>query len=125
MPNQEAETIATELVDKFFSRFGIPLSIHSDQGAQFESMLFQQLCELLNNDKTRTTPYRPHSDGLVERFNRTLEDMLSKFVASDQRNWDSNLPVLILAYRSSIHESTGQSPYLMMFGRETTLSVDY
>ena len=124
MPNQEAETIAKELVDKFFSRFGIPLSIHSDQGAQFESMLFQQLCELLNLDKTRTTPYRPQSDGLVERFNRTLEDMLSKFVASDQRDWDSKLPLLMLAYRSSIHESTGQSPYLMMFGRETTLPVD-
>ena len=124
MPNQEAETIAKELVDKFFSRFGIPLSIHSDQGAQFESMLFQQLCELLNLDKTRTTPYRPQSDGLVERFNRTLEDMLSKFVAADQRDWDSNLPLLMLAYRSSIHDSTGQSPYLMMFGRETILPVD-
>ena len=74
MPNQEAETIAEELVDKFCSSFYILLSIQLDQGGQFGSMLFPKLCELLNLDKTKTTPYRLQSDGLGEQFTLTLED---------------------------------------------------
>ena len=124
MPNQETVTIANVLVNEFISRFGVPLLLHSDQGSQFESSLFQELCLLLDIDKTRTTAYHPQSDGLVERFNLTLENMLSKYIASDQRDWDSHLPMLMLAYRSSIHESTGQTPAAMMFGREVTLPID-
>ena len=124
MPNQETVTIANVLVNEFISRFGVPLLLHSDQGSQFESSLFQELCSLLDIDKTRTTAYHPQSDGLVERFNLTLENMLSKYIASDQRDWDSHLPMLMLAYRSSIHESTGQTPAAMMFGREVTLPID-
>ena len=75
-------------------------------------------------DKTRTTPLRPQSDGMVERFNRTLEAMLSKFVDGDQRNWDLYLPLLMMAYRSSVHESTGFSPNEMMLGREVLLPLD-
>ena len=101
---------------EFISRFRLLLLLHSDQGSQFESSLFQVLCSLLNIDKTRTTAYHPQSDGLVERFNLTLENMLSKYIASDQKDWDSHLPMLMLAYRSSIHESTGQTPAAMMFG---------
>ena len=124
MPNQETVTIANVLVNEFISRFGVPLLLHSDQGSQFESSLFQELCSLLGIDKTRTTAYHPQSDGLVERFNLTLESMLSKYVAGDQRDWDTHLPMLMLAYRSSIHESTGQTPVAMMFGREVTLPID-
>ena len=124
MPNQETVTIANVLVNEFISRFGVPLLLHSDQGSQFESSLFQELCSLLDIDKTRTTAYHSQSDGLVERFNLTLENMLSKYIASDQRDWDSHLPMLMLAYRSSIHESTGQTPAAMMFGREVTLPID-
>ena len=124
MPNQETVTIANVLVNEFISRFGVPLLLHSDQGSQFESSLFQELCSLLDIDKTRTAAYHPQSDGLVERFNLTLENMLSKYIASDQRDWDSHLPMLMLAYRSSIHESTGQTPAAMMFGREVTLPID-
>ena len=110
MPNQEIVTIANVLVNEFISRFGVQLLLHSDQRSQFESSLFQELCSLLDIDKTRTTTYHPQSDGLVERFNLTLENMLSKSIASDLREWDSHLPMLMLAYRFSVHESTGQTP---------------
>ena len=89
IPNQEAVTVATKLVQEFFSRFGVPRQIHTDQGRNFESNLFQEICRMLNIDKTRTTAFHPQSDGLVERFNRTLENMLSLYVADNQKDWDA------------------------------------
>ena len=80
VPNMEAVTVAKILVNEVIARFGIPNQIHSDQGKKFESKLFKELCQLLQIDKTRTTPYHPQSDGMVERFNRTLVTMLSNFV---------------------------------------------
>ena len=77
IPNQEAATVAEKLVNEVFMQFSIPEQLHSDQGRQFESKLIAKICHLLNIEKTRTTPYHPQSDGLVERFNRTLLDMLS------------------------------------------------
>jgi transposase InsO family protein len=124
MPNQEAVTVARLLMEEFVCRFGVPRQVHSDQGRQFESGVFQELCRLLRIDKTRTTPYHPQSDGLVERFNKTVEDMLSKYISTDQRDWDEQLPHIMLAYRSSVHESTGQTPSSMMLGREVTLPID-
>ena len=74
----EATTVAELLVREFICRFGVPLLIHSEQGRNFESELFAEMCRLLDIKKTRTTPYHPESDGMVERFNRTLEAQLSK-----------------------------------------------
>ena len=80
IPNQEAVTVARCLVNQFFSRFGVLLELHSDQGRNFESALFQKLCQFLGVRKTRTMPLHPQSDGMVERMNRTLEAQLAKFV---------------------------------------------
>ncbi|KAL0147701.1 hypothetical protein M9458_056979 [Cirrhinus mrigala] len=74
LPDQEAETVANALVEGMFSRFGVPQSIHSDQGRNFESKVFSCMCSQLGINKTRTTPLHPQSDGLVERFNRTLAE---------------------------------------------------
>ena len=81
IPNQEAKTVAEKLrVKEVISRYGAPERIHSDQGRNFEAQLFQEICVLFNMDKTRTSPYHPESDGMVERMNRTLQDMLAKYV---------------------------------------------
>uniref|UniRef100_A0A8C6M8I5 Integrase catalytic domain-containing protein n=1 Tax=Nothobranchius furzeri TaxID=105023 RepID=A0A8C6M8I5_NOTFU len=124
LPNQEAKTIARVLTEEWVCRFGVPRSLHSDQGRNFESKLFRELCELLQIHKTRTTPYHPQSDGLVERFNRTLLTMLTFFVEDNQLNWDALLPYVMLAYRSSVHASTSVTPYKVLFGREIVLPVD-
>ncbi|CAC5382342.1 unnamed protein product [Mytilus coruscus] len=124
LKSQEAEVVARTLVDNFISIFGVPLQIHTDQGANFESQLFQELCKLIDIDKTRTTVMRPQSDGMAERFMRTLENMLSSFVSNHQKDWDKFVPVLMIAYRSAEHESTGVSPCRMMYGREINLPVD-
>lgn len=124
LPNQEAKTVAKVLTEEWVCRFGTPRSLHSDQGRNFESKLFQELCRLLQIHKSRTSPYHPQSDGLVERFNRTLLAMLTSFVNDNQLNWDALLPYVMLAYRSSVHASTSVTPYKVLFGREIVLPVD-
>ena len=124
LPNIEAKTVADKLIENLIARFGVPLIIHTDQGKTFESCLFQELCKQLEIYKTRTTPYRPQSDGMIERANRTIVNMLLPFVSSNQKDWDEYIPLIMLAYRSSVHESTGFSPCMMMLGHEIKLPVD-
>ena len=124
MPNMESRTVATILVEEVISRFGVPAVLHSDQGRQFESKLFMEMCSLLGITKTHTTPYHPQSDGMVERFNRTLTTMLSNFVNENHNDWDKHLQYVMMAYRSTIHETTGFSPNALMLGREVCTPLD-
>ena len=87
IPNHTAATVADKLVQEVFLRFGFPSQIHTDQGPEFESHLFKEMCKLLGIEKSRTCPYNPKSDGLIERFNRTLITMLSMFVDKNQKDW--------------------------------------
>ncbi|XP_029574004.1 uncharacterized protein LOC115165110 [Salmo trutta] len=118
LPDQEAATVADALVGGIISRFGVPQSIHSDQGRNFESRVFSELCRRLGAEKTRTTPLHPQSDGLVERFNRTLAQQLAIVTSKHQRDWDTHLPFILMACRSAVQESTACSPALLMLGRE-------
>ena len=124
VPDQTADTVAKKIVLEFICRFGVPLEIHSDQGRNFESHLLAEVCSLLGMVKTRTTPYHPASNGLVERFNKTLANMIRSYVDSAGRDWDLFLPVLCAAYRATEHPSTGFTPNFMMFGREVVLPPD-
>ena len=118
VPNHKAQTVAEALVNNFFMRFGLPHTLHSDQGRDFESKLFQQMCQLLKIDKSRTTPWNPQSDGMVERLNRSLETMLREKVAANQLDWDEHVDISCAAYRAVPHEATKRTPNKMMLGRE-------
>ena len=124
LPDQTAITTANALVDHWISRFGCPHSLHSDQGRNFESKLFEQLMQLLEMDKTRTTPFHPQSNAVIERMNKTLQNMLAKCVNEEQSNWSQQLPYVMMAYRSSVHESTGYTPQFLVFGQELSLRLD-
>ncbi|GBM44907.1 Retrovirus-related Pol polyprotein from transposon 412 [Araneus ventricosus] len=124
IPDQEASTVAEELVRAWISRYGVPMILHSDQGTNFNSTFFTELCKLLGILKTRTTALHPESDGMVERFNRTILNNLSLFVSKNQTDWDTNLPLLFLTYRRSDHEVTGFTPEDMLFGRTLRLPGD-
>ena len=124
MKNMEASTVARILVNEVITRFGVPATIHSDQGSQFESALFQEMCKLLGIKKTHTSPYHPQSDGMVERFNRTLTAMLSAFVNDNHNDWDVQLQYVMMAYRSSNHETTGYTPNALMLGRDVCTPLD-
>ncbi|GBM09383.1 Retrovirus-related Pol polyprotein from transposon 412 [Araneus ventricosus] len=93
--------------------------LHSDQGTNFNSTLFTELCKLLGILKT--TALHPESDGMVERFIRTILNHLSLFVSRNQTDWDTHLSPFVLAYRSAEHEVTGLTPAEMLFGRTLRL----
>ncbi|GFX93612.1 retrovirus-related Pol polyprotein from transposon 412 [Trichonephila clavipes] len=124
IPDQEAPTVAEAVVQHWISRYGVPLQLHSDQGRNFVSAVLKGVCELLGIDKTKTTPLHPQSDGMVERFNRTILNNLSLVVSKNQQDWDQKVPLFLLAYRSAVHETTGYSPSQMLFGRDLRLPCD-
>lgn len=121
--NQEASTVARALVDHWICRWGSPYFIHSDQGRNFESELFQQIMVLFGVNKTRTTPLHPQSNGMIERFNRTLIQMLAIYVKDCPEKWDEHLHFASMAYNSSVHSTTGFTPYKMKFGTEMQLPI--
>ncbi|XP_076867126.1 nuclear GTPase SLIP-GC-like isoform X1 [Brachyhypopomus gauderio] len=124
VPDQSAITTAETLLHEFFCRFGIPEVLHSDQGRNFESDVMTEVCRLLGVHRTRTTPFHPQGDGLVERFNRTLTTQLAMATQENQRDWDKQLPLVLLACRSALQETTGFTPAMLMFGRELQSPVD-
>ena len=124
LPDKTAQSVADAFFNNVVCRFGMPIVIHSDQGREFENKILHELCLIGGSHKTRTSPYHPESDGMVERFNRTLLMMLAMVAGKNRDDWDDLLPAVMMAYRSSVHESTGYSPYRLMFGEECTLPMD-
>ena len=124
IPNQEAVTVARKLVDQMFCRFSPPEQLHSDQGKQFESTLLHEICKILGMKKSRTSPYHPQCDGLVERYNRTLLDMLATTTQNHPFDWEDQLPKVCMAYNTSVHASTGYTPFFLMFGRQARMPID-
>lgn len=122
--NQEAKTLAKIIVEKICAVFGTPLRLLSDKGPAFESELFTEICQILGIEKIRTTSYEPRTNGLIERYHRTMNQMIAKMVADNHRNWDEILPMVAAAYRASVHESTGFTPNYLIFGRENVMPVD-
>ena len=114
--NTSAKVIAKELV-QVFSRVGIPKEILTDPGTPFMSRVTKELCRLYKISHLRTSVYHPQTDGLVERFNKTLKSMLKKVVDKDGRNWDFLLPYLMFAIREVPQASTGYSPFELLYGR--------
>jgi len=100
IPNQEARTVANHLVDEVFMRYSVPEQLHLDQGSQFESKLIEEVCKLLHIRKSRTTPYHPQCDGMVECFNRTLLNMLATHCKDHPWDWEQHIHKVCMAYNS-------------------------
>ena len=115
---------ADAIVNNWITLFGAPRSLHSDQAAEFEGQLFKEMCKLLGMKKSRTSPHHPAGDGLCERANRSMLQMLRTLVNENRDDWYDMLPFIGMAYRSSVQESTGCTPNMMVFGREVDLPVD-
>ena len=109
-PDQSAATIANLLVREIVSRHGVPSELLSDRGRAFLSDLLREVQLLLGFKKVNTSAYHPQTDGLVERFNRTLTAMLAKTAERGGKNWDEKLPFVLFAYRASQQQSTLESP---------------
>ncbi|KAL0200588.1 hypothetical protein M9458_003775, partial [Cirrhinus mrigala] len=122
--DQKAGTVARVLWRNFFCRFGFPAKLHADQGRNFESAIVKELCKCTGIAKTHTTPYHPQGNGTTERFNRTLMNMLGTLEPHLKPRWHEHVDAMTHAYNCSRHDSTGYSPYYLMFGRHPRLPVD-
>lgn len=105
--DQSAKQVARQLWDRYFCVYGFPERIHSDQGANFESQLIQELLLIAGVKKSRTTAYHPMGNGIVERFNRTLGSMIRALPPRSKQKWPQMLQTLTFAYNCTAHESTG------------------
>ena len=124
IPDQSAEKVAKHFLERFITTFGCPLEVHSDQGSNFQLNLFQAMCGALKIAKTRTTPYRPCSNGQVERQNRTVLQMICCRIQGEVHDWDKDLHLITMGLHSTENRSTGFTPNQLMLGREIILPED-
>lgn len=121
--NQTARTVAKCLWENFLVHYGFPEKLHSDQGPDFESHTIKELCHVAGIHKIRTTPYHPRGNP-VERFNRTLLQMLGTLENEKKSKWKEFVKPLVHAYNCTRNDTTGYAPYELMFGRLPRLPVD-
>lgn len=119
-----ADRIATIVYQHWISRFGCPTTLTSDQGRQFESHLFQNLMKTMGITKTRTTPYHPQSNGIVERWHRSLKTAL-RAKLSDTSTWIDELPTVLLGLRAALRTDTGVSAAELTYGNTLRLPGDF
>ena len=122
--NQLAKTTAQALFDHFIVHYSFPERLHSDRGQNFESRVIQELCKISGMKKSRTTPYHPMGNDMVEKFNSTLLRMLRTLHEEQKSDWKSYIPSLVHAYNATKHDSTGFAPHYLMFGWHPRLAID-
>lgn len=116
--------ISRLLVNEIVTRHGAPRVLLPDRGKNFLSKMVADVCKIFRIHKVNTSSYHPQTDGLVERFNSTLCQSLSMYVAKNKKDWDDFIPLVLFAHRTSILEAIGDSPFYVLYGREPRLPVD-
>ncbi len=124
---EETIEIADAIFRELVSRFGCMYNLHSDRGPQFTSQVYTTLLKKLDVTHSLTTAYNPKSSGLIENFNKVLKSMIKTYVEDHHQStgeWDVMLPYFLMAYRSSVHSSTGETPHFMLTAREMRIPLD-
>ena len=122
--NHTARMMAHILYNEFFSVFGFPRRLMSDQASEFTGQVISELCDLLGVTKIRTLPYHLQTNGTVERVHQTLRRMIAKMDPEKRAKWPSHLGPILIAYNATRSLITGYSPYFLMFGCRPRLPVD-
>ena len=117
----DAKTVAKIFVNEIIARHSAPKVLLSDQGKQFLSELVKEVCNYMKIQKIQTTAYRPSTNGLTEKFNETLCQILSIYGKENQTNWDELIPTALFAYRVSVQETTLQTPFETLYKRQPRL----
>ncbi|KAK3736098.1 hypothetical protein QZH41_003542 [Actinostola sp. cb2023] len=123
IPNKTAKTVANAVVTEVFCRHGIPESILTDKGLEFDSSAMLVLATELGIDKKRISALHPQANGAVERLNRTIGQMLKKTQEGNDLDWDLKIPFVRFNYLNQEHSSTGYSPFYLTFGRNPRTPV--
>ncbi|XP_060592414.1 uncharacterized protein LOC132747116 [Ruditapes philippinarum] len=116
LPSIETVRVAEALVD-MYSRLGVPEEMLKDCGSQFTSQIMNEVSRLLSLRQLTTTPYHPMCNGLVEKFNGSLKQMLKRMCSERPTDWDKYLNAMLFAYREVPQESLGFSPFELLYGR--------
>ena len=124
LPDKRSESIARVILDELIPRFSSPMTFLRDNALEFRSQIFEQMCSSLCIHLVYTSPYRPASNGRTEHFDKVMNDMLSKKTSRHIEQWDQYLPSIVQAYRVGISESTGHSPFFLMYTRDPELPLD-
>ena len=122
--NHTARTTARVLYNNYFSVFGFPQRLMSDQGTEFCGKVISAMCSLLGIEKIRTTPYHPQTNGSAERVHQTLQRMIGKLDPEKKKKWPYHIGSILIAYNATRSMVTGFSPYFLMFGQRPRLPID-
>ena len=123
-PDQTVKTVAMFLWEGYMSIFRSPAKLQSDWGANFESNIIRELCELMGIRKYRTSPYHVQTNRHVEWAHQMLMWMIGKLSKNWKADWPRHLPKLVHVYNSTRSAITGYSPHYMMFGCQPHLPID-
>lgn len=125
IPNAKASSVVTFFYEDIICRHGCPKEILTDRGTHFVNEMLNSLCENLGTKHRLSTSYHPQTNGLVERFNRTLCEALAKYANSHKDDWDLYLSSVLFAYRTKRHNTTRHEPFYLMYGRDAILPVEF
>ncbi|KAK9731008.1 Integrase core domain [Popillia japonica] len=118
IPSGKAEPVAKFIVEQIICRHGSPKYLLSDRGTVFLSKMVTEVLQLLGTRSIFTTAYKLSTNGLTERFNKTLADMLNLYTSTSQKDWNAFLPRGVFAYNTTIQESTRFTPFKLVYGRK-------
>ena len=116
LSNISAKKIIENLL-KVFTLLGFPKELQCDRGTNFKSDVFQSVLKELNIKHSFSSAYHPQSQGMLERSHQTLKSLLGKYVLESEKDWDDSIDLLLFVMRSVPNESTGVTPFEMLFGR--------
>ncbi|CAJ0857609.1 11407_t:CDS:2, partial [Entrophospora sp. SA101] len=116
--NIQAETVAQFIYEDIICRHGTPSELLSDRGTSFVNSTIKALCETMEINHVLTTSYHPQTNGLTERFNKTLCETIAKFVIQHKGEWDQYVSSALLAYRTKTQKSTKFTPFFLVYGRQ-------
>jgi hypothetical protein len=119
-----AKETAKFLYEEIICRHGCPKTIISDKGSHFKNTMIEELCKKFEIRHKMSSPYHPQTNGLVERFNRTLCESLAK-ISEKEEQWDEHINEALFAYRINKQSTTKKTPFYLMYGREARLPLDY
>lgn len=124
VPDKTADTIAHLIIEQIFPRFGCPLEVVTDNGSENVNRVVKDTLETLNIHHVTTSYYHPQSNSKVERFHRTLHDILSKRLTEGQETWDLHLNQVLAAIRFNVSETTDYTPFYLLYSRDVVLPID-
>ena len=120
-----SEVAAKFIYENIITRFGCPLTLISDQGLHFINKTIASLTEQFKIEHRRSTTYHPQSNGVIEAFNKTLTRGLTKIYNVDKDERDEKIPTVLWVYRITYKQSTGQTPFLLVYGQEAVVPLHF